>query len=64
MKTREQLLREASPREFDVFDRSIDVHASSLRKKLGDDSKNPRYIRTIRSAGYMMPRPGAVNEDA
>jgi DNA-binding response OmpR family regulator len=64
VKSREQLLREASPREFDVFDRSIDVHISSLRKKLGDDSKNPRYIRTMRSAGYMMPRPGSEVEES
>ena len=64
VQSREQLLREASPREFDVFDRSIDVHISSLRKKLGDDSKNPRYIRTMRSAGYMMPRPGAEIEES
>jgi DNA-binding response OmpR family regulator len=40
-----------------VFDRSIDVHISSLRKKLGDDAKEPRYIRTVRSAGYIMVGP-------
>jgi DNA-binding response OmpR family regulator len=58
VKTREQLLREVSSRELEVFDRSIDVHISSLRRKLGDDSKNPRWIRTVRAVGYMMPRPG------
>ncbi len=58
VKTREQLLHEASSRELEVFDRSIDVHISSLRRKLGDDSKNPRWIRTVRAAGYMMPKPG------
>ncbi len=58
VKTREQLLREVSARELEVFDRSIDVHISSLRRKLGDDSKNPRWIRTVRAAGYMMPKPG------
>ena len=63
VKTREQLLRDASQRELEVFDRSIDVHISSLRKKLGDDSKSPRYIRTVRSAGYMMPRPGTTGEE-
>src|SRR5882672_8859263 len=62
VKTREQLLRDASEREYEVFDRSIDIHVSSLRRKLGDDSKSPRYIRTVRSAGYMMPRPGAAIE--
>src|SRR5689334_13508006 len=59
VKTREQLLHEASEREYEVFDRSIDVHISSLRRKLGDDSKNPRWIQTVRAAGYMMPKPGA-----
>lgn len=51
---RDKLLDEIAGRSYDVFDRSIDVHISSLRKKLGDDSKNPRYIRTIRSVGYML----------
>lgn len=51
---RDKLLDEIAGREYDVFDRSIDVHISSLRRKLGDDPKNPRYIKTIRSAGYML----------
>jgi DNA-binding response OmpR family regulator len=58
VRTREQLLNEVADRNFDVFDRSIDVHISSLRKKLGDDSKSPRYIATVRSAGYMLRKPG------
>lgn len=57
VKTREQLLHEASSREFDALDRSIDVHISSLRRKLGDDLRNPRWIQTVRAAGYMMPKP-------
>lgn len=57
VKTREALLDECRDRNYDVFDRSIDVHISSLRKKLGDDAKEPRYIRTVRSAGYMMVGP-------
>ena len=57
VKTREQLLDAMSDRNFDVFDRSIDVHISSLRKKLGDDPKSPRFIRTLRSAGYMLIDP-------
>ena len=39
VKTREQLLDEIRDRNYDVFDRSIDVHISALRKKLGDDPK-------------------------
>jgi DNA-binding response OmpR family regulator len=46
-------------RDFESFDRSIDVHISSLRRKLGDDPKNPRFILTVRSAGYMLQKPGA-----
>jgi len=57
VKTREQLLESITGRDFDVFDRSIDVHISALRKKLGDDPKNPRFIRTLRAAGYMLVDP-------
>jgi DNA-binding response OmpR family regulator len=60
VKTREALLDEIRDRNYDVFDRSIDVHISSLRKKLGDDAKNPRFIRTLRSAGYMLTNPDAA----
>jgi two-component system response regulator CpxR len=51
--TRDQLLDSVAGRSYDVFDRSIDVHISSLRRKLNDDPKEPVYIKTIRSAGYL-----------
>ncbi len=54
VKTREALLEEVSDRRFDVFDRSIDVHVSQVRRKLGDDAKQPRFIRTIRGVGYKL----------
>ena len=54
VKKREELLLEVAERDFDALDRSIDVHISSLRKKLGDDHKSPRFIVTIRGTGYMM----------
>jgi DNA-binding response OmpR family regulator len=57
VKSREQLLDEIRDREWEVFDRSVDVHIAALRKKLGDDAKNPRFIRTLRSAGYMLIDP-------
>jgi len=57
VKTREALLDEIRDRNYEVFDRSIDVHISALRRKLGDDAKEPRYIRTVRAAGYMMMSP-------
>lgn len=58
VKSREALLDECRDRNYDVFDRSVDVHISSLRRKLGDDAKSPRFIRTLRSAGYMLVAPG------
>ena len=51
--SREQLLDVVADRNFDVFDRSIDMHISSLRGKLGDTPKNPRFIRTVRGVGYL-----------
>lgn len=54
VKTREALLEDVSDRRFDVFDRSIDVHVSQLRKKLGDDAKSPRFIHTVRGVGYKL----------
>jgi len=60
VKTREQLLDEIRDRNYEVFDRSIDVHISALRRKLRDDPKAPRFIRTVRSAGYMLMNPGTI----
>ena len=57
VKSRDQLLDEICERSYEIFDRSIDVHISALRRKLGDDPKEPRFIRTVRSAGYMLINP-------
>ncbi len=51
--SRDYLLDEIRGRDYEVFDRSVDMHISSIRKKLGDDPKNPSFIKTVRSAGYM-----------
>ncbi len=51
--SRDRLLDLVAGRDYTVYDRSIDVHISSLRRKLDDDPKAPRYIKTVRSAGYM-----------
>lgn len=59
VKSREALLEEIRDRNYDVFDRSIDVHISALRRKLDDDPKEPRFIRTYRGAGYMLINPDA-----
>ena len=55
--TRDQLLDAVAGRSYDVFDRSVDVHISSLRRKLGEAPRNPRFIQTVRSAGYMFKNP-------
>ena len=57
VKSREQLLLEVADRDFEAFDRSIDVHISSLRRKLGDDAKSPRWVQTVRSIGYRLMKP-------
>jgi len=57
VKSREELVEAVAERNYDVFDRSVDVHVWSLRKKLGDDPKHPRFIRTFRSVGYMLINP-------
>lgn len=40
-------------REEVVGERTVDVHVSRLRKKLGDDPKQPRLLQTVRGAGYV-----------
>jgi DNA-binding response OmpR family regulator len=52
--SREQLLDRLRGAEYEAFDRSIDVHISRLRQKLGDDAKRPQLLKTIRGAGYML----------
>lgn len=59
VRTREQLIESITERNYDVFDRSVDVHICSLRKKLGDGSASPRFIRTVRAVGYMFIDPDA-----
>jgi two-component system response regulator CpxR len=60
--TREALVDEVLGRKFSPFDRSIDMHVSKVRKKLGD-SGSEDYIKTIRGAGYIfaLARPKGKN---
>ncbi|MBQ5942063.1 MULTISPECIES: response regulator [unclassified Massilia] len=51
--TRDQLLNLTQGREADLFDRSIDLLVSRVRQRLGDDAREPRYIKTLRSEGYV-----------
>lgn len=57
IRSREALIESLRDREYEVFDRSIDVHIAALRRKLRDDAHEPRFIRTVRSAGYMFIQP-------
>lgn len=53
---RERLMELARGVEFAAFDRSVDVHVSHIRKKLGDDPKRPTFVKTVRGIGYTIPR--------
>lgn len=51
--TREALIAElAGGPESEVMDRTVDVYVGRLRDKLGDDAERPRYVATVRGAGY------------
>ena len=53
---REALLAEAGRGDVTVGDRTVDVHISHLRQKLGDDPKSPRLIKTVRGVGYVLAK--------
>ena len=54
--SREHLLLAVADRDFEAFDRSIDVHISRIRALIEDDPKNPRRVLTVRGAGYVFAR--------
>jgi two-component system response regulator CpxR len=58
---REELVKEVLGRELSPFDRSIDMHVSNLRKKLGHQLNGMERIKTIRGVGYIYAAPGANN---
>ncbi len=51
--TREQIIQRAIGFEYEGFDRSIDAFIKNIRKKIEDDLKNPKYIRTKYGYGYV-----------
>ena len=55
--SREQLLQLTQGREADVFDRSIDLLVSRVRQRLRDEPRESRYIKTVRSEGYVLSVP-------
>ena len=51
---RDLLYRELRGIEWDGFDRSIDLRIARLRKKLGDDARSPKLIKSVRGVGYLL----------
>jgi DNA-binding response OmpR family regulator len=51
--SRERILRTGQRRDWDPFDRSVDLRIMRLRKKVEPDPEHPRFIRTLRNEGYI-----------
>ena len=60
--TRTQLMREVWGTEWYSTTKTVDMHISMLRRKLGDDATNPTYITTVRGLGFRFERPGDPQE--
>lgn len=56
--SREQLIDQVRGSAEEAFERSIDVHISRLRQKMGDDPRQPRWVKTVRGAGYVLAAEG------
>jgi two-component system OmpR family response regulator len=59
---RDQLLNLTQGRDAELFERSIDLLVSRLRQRLGDDAREPAYIKTVRSEGYVFSVPVEIAE--
>ncbi|GJG94757.1 response regulator [Cupriavidus pauculus] len=59
---RDQLLNLTQGREADMFERSVDLLVSRLRQRLKDDAREPAYIKTVRSEGYVFSMPVEIKE--
>ena len=55
--SRDRLLSLTRKRDWEPFDRSIDILIARLRRKLEDQPERPQAIRTVRGAGYMFVPP-------
>jgi DNA-binding response OmpR family regulator len=58
--SRDDLLDFIHPEGGAVIDRVVDVHVSNLRRKIEHDPSRPRYVRTVRGAGYKLVEPDAA----
>jgi DNA-binding response OmpR family regulator len=54
--TREQIMRQVWDSKWWGSTKTLDMHVSWLRRKLGDDAQNPRYITTVRGVGFRFER--------
>jgi DNA-binding response OmpR family regulator len=61
--TREELVRDVLHRTLSPFDRSIDMHVSHLRKKLGHQVEGVERIKTVRGVGYIYAQPGEAGAE-
>ena len=61
--SRDKLMEMARGREYEVFDRAIDVQVSRLRKLVEEDPSKPRYIQTVWGFGYVFVPDGAKDAD-
>jgi two-component system response regulator CpxR len=59
--SRDELSRKALGRRASVFDRSLDVHLSNLRRKLGPLPGGGERIKTVRGVGYLYVKPSAAS---
>lgn len=59
---RDQLLNLTQGRDAEIFDRSIDLLVSRVRQRLGDDAREPTYIKTVRAEGYVFSVPVEISE--
>ncbi|MBW9089058.1 response regulator [Rhizobium wenxiniae] len=59
---RDQLLNLTQGRDAEIFDRSIDLLVSRVRQRLGDDAREPNYIKTVRAEGYVFSVPVEITE--
>jgi DNA-binding response OmpR family regulator len=57
--SREQLMREIWDTAWFGSTKTLDMHISVLRRKLGDDATSPQYIATVRGVGFRFERPQA-----
>jgi DNA-binding response OmpR family regulator len=61
--TRRELIRDVWRRQLSGADRTVDVHVSWLRRKLGETATRPRYLHTVRRVGWKLAAPDDTDDD-